>query len=107
MQIRVIAIDFSINCDIMYSGKILSLIKTLRRIFMKRSIPEELNKNCELCVHALKVETTGKILCTRGKSIKEVNPEKACRKFEFDILSYKPLPSKLPDFGAFSKEDFE
>lgn len=74
---------------------------------MKNSIPGELSKNCELCIHALKVDTTGKILCTRGKSMKEVVPEKACRKFEFDILSYKPSPSKLPDFGSFSKEDFE
>lgn len=65
---------------------------------MKKNELRELEKSCDICTYAFKVETTGKILCTKGKSLKETDPSKPCRKFKLDLLSYKPMPTKLPDF---------
>ncbi len=63
-----------------------------------RKDTRDIEKSCEICIYALRVETTGKLLCTRSASIKKTEPEKPCRKFKLDLLSYKPKPSKLPSF---------
>lgn len=73
---------------------------------MKNKINKEISKCCALCEHAKKVELTGELLCTYSKNIKKVSEDSVCRKFSFDILSYRPMPAKLPKFAIDSAEDF-
>ena len=72
---------------------------------MKNRLPNDIEKCCELCEYAKKVEISGEILCSRTKNLKRVSPDSACRHFSFDILSYKPAPTKLPKFNVESIED--
>lgn len=59
---------------------------------------DEITKSCSLCEYARRIEITGEILCTRTKNLKKVSDDDVCRKFSFDILAYKPNPTKLPRF---------
>lgn len=72
---------------------------------MKKKLPYDIEKCCELCEFAKKVEISGEILCTRTKNLKRVDADSFCRHFSFDILSYKPAPTKLPKFNVESIED--
>ncbi len=65
---------------------------------MKKKLPEDLQKCCALCEHATKIELSGDILCTKAKNLKRVTEDDVCRHFSFDILSYKPSPTKIPKF---------
>ena len=73
---------------------------------MKKKLPEDIVKSCALCEYARRVDITGEILCTRTKNLIKVSEDHVCRAFSFDILSYRPLPSKLPKFTIDSAEDF-
>ncbi len=73
---------------------------------MKQRLPEDIEKCCALCEHARKLDITGQLLCARNKNLKKVTEEFVCKKFSFDILAYKPKPSKLPKFSIESVEDF-
>ena len=72
---------------------------------MKKKLPENIEKCCSLCEHAKKVAVTGEFLCGRTKNLKKVDSDYFCRKFSFDILSYKPDPQKLPKFVATTPDD--
>ncbi len=65
---------------------------------LKKNLPDDVKKRCEICEYARKIEISGEIICTRTKNLKKVTADDVCRRFSFDILSYKPLPSKLPKF---------
>ena len=67
---------------------------------MRQDIPDELQKSCSLCEFARRIETTGQTICTQSGVLKKVSPESVCRKFRFDILSYRPLPLKIPKFNS-------
>ena len=67
---------------------------------MKRKLPDEINKCCGLCEYAKRVEISGEILCTKKKNLKKVKEDSVCRNFSFDILSYRPNPTKLPKFDV-------
>ncbi len=73
---------------------------------MKSKLPEDIEKSCALCEHARKMDITGQVLCARTKDLKKVSEDHVCKKFSFDILAYKPRPSKLPKFTIESAEDF-
>ncbi len=66
---------------------------------MKHKIPDDLEISCSLCQYAKKIETTGDFLCLRSSAPKKTSPDGKCRKFVFDILSYKPLPAKQSKFS--------
>lgn len=72
---------------------------------MKKNNLGDIEKSCELCEFAKKVEISGQVLCTRTKNLKRVEADSICRHFSFDILSYKPAPTKLPKFNVESIED--
>ena len=72
---------------------------------MSRKLPQDITKSCALCEFARKVEISGEILCTRSKNLKKVSDEHYCRSFSFDILSYRPSPTKMPKFKVESIED--
>jgi len=72
---------------------------------VKHKLPNDIQKSCALCEYARKVEISGEILCTRSKNIKKVSEDSCCRKFSFDILSYRPNPTKLPKFKIESVDD--
>lgn len=73
---------------------------------MSKRLPDGIEKCCELCEYARKIDITGQILCVRKKNLKKVSENDVCGKFSFDILSYKPKPAKLPKFSIESTEDF-
>ena len=73
---------------------------------MKHNIPDDIEPSCLLCEYARKLEIADQIICTRSKNIKEVSEDHVCKKFSFDILSYKPKPTKLPKFSIDSAEEF-
>ena len=72
---------------------------------MKNKLPNDIVKCCDLCEYAKKVEISGEVLCARTKNLKKVNEDDVCRHFSFDILAYKPAPTKLPKFSIESIED--
>ena len=72
---------------------------------MKRKLPGNIEKSCALCEYAKKVSVSEEILCARTKNLKKVEADYFCRKFSFDILSYKPDPAKLPKFVATTPDD--
>ncbi|MBO4950533.1 MAG: hypothetical protein J6E38_05895 [Clostridia bacterium] len=72
---------------------------------MRKRLPDDITKCCALCEHAKKVPATGEILCGRTKHLKKVSEDYRCRKFSFDILAYRPNPTKLPKFTVDSVED--
>ena len=72
---------------------------------MRKKLPGDIAKSCALCEHAKKVAVTGEILCRRTKNLKKVADDFCCRKFSFDILAYRPNPTKLPKFSIESVED--
>ena len=72
---------------------------------MKRKLPDDITKCCDLCEYAKKVEISGDILCTRTKNLKKVSQLSVCRHFSFDILAYRPNPTKLPKFAIESVKD--
>ena len=72
---------------------------------MKRRLPGNIEKSCSLCEYAKKVSVTGEILCGRTKNLKRVDEDYYCRKFSFDILSYRPDPAKLPKFNITTPDD--
>lgn len=72
---------------------------------MRKKQPINITKCCSLCEHAKKVAVSGEILCARTKNLKRVSEDYSCRKFSFDILSYRPNPSKLPKFNAETVDD--
>ena len=72
---------------------------------MKKRLPEDITKCCALCEHAKKVEISGEYLCARTKNLKRVSEDYSCRSFSFDILAYRPNPTKLPKFAVESIED--
>ncbi len=65
---------------------------------MKKKLPDDITAHCGLCEYANKIEISGDILCTKSKSLKRVHEDDVCRNFSFDILSYKPNPTKIPKF---------
>lgn len=67
---------------------------------VRRKLPDDINKCCGLCEYAKKVEISGEILCTRKKNLRKVSEDFVCRSFSFDILSYRPNPTKLPKFNV-------
>ena len=71
---------------------------------MKHKLPEDLEKSCSLCENAKKIETTGDFLCLRSGAPKKTSPDSKCRKFIFDILSYKPNPAKLSKYSPLSDD---
>ena len=73
---------------------------------MKHNTPQDIEKCCAFCEYAKKLEITDQLLCARTKDLKKVSEDYVCKKFSFDILSYKPKPSKLPKFSIESAEDF-
>lgn len=72
---------------------------------VRRKLPDDITKCCALCEHARKVEISGEVLCTRTKNLKRVSEDHVCRAFSFDILSYRPNPTKLPKFTVESVDD--
>ena len=72
---------------------------------VKRKMPEEITKCCALCEHAQKVAISGEILCTPTKNLKKVSDDYVCRAFSFDILAYRPNPTKIPKFAVESVSD--
>ena len=72
---------------------------------MRKELPGNIGKSCALCEYAKKVSVSGEILCARTKNLKKVDADYFCRKFSFDILSYKPDPQKLPKFVATTPDD--
>ena len=72
---------------------------------MRKKLPEDITKCCALCEYARKVAISGEILCTRTKNIKAVEEDMCCRKFSFDILSYRPNPTKMPKFDISSIDE--
>ena len=66
---------------------------------MKRNLPDDICKCCALCEHVKKVDITGEVLCARTKNLKVVSEDYVCRHFSFDILSYRPNPTKIPKFN--------
>lgn len=72
---------------------------------MRRKLPDDVTKCCALCEYAKKVDISGEILCARTKNLKKVSEGFVCRRFSFDILAYKPNPTKLPKFNVESIED--
>ncbi len=73
---------------------------------MRKSLPEDLEKSCALCEYSRLIETTGQMLCVKSKNIKVTDPEHKCTKFRFDILSYRPLPLRIPRFSDDNLKDF-
>ena len=73
---------------------------------MKSSMPKELEKSCSLCEYSRLIETTGQTVCVRSKNARITQPDSKCGKFRFDILSYRPLPLKIPKFTEGAKGDF-
>ena len=73
---------------------------------MKHKMPEDIERCCALCEYVQVMEITGNLLCTRKNNLKKVTENDCCNKFSFDILSYKPKPSKLPKFSIDSAEEF-
>ena len=65
---------------------------------MKSRLFDELEPCCSLCEHAMKIEVSGEYVCTRGSRLLRVEPDDVCRKFKIDLLSYRPMPAKLPRF---------
>ena len=76
-----------------------------RRSKMKHSLPDDIEKCCALCEYARKLEIADQIICTRTKNLIKVSEEDVCKKFSFDLLSYKPKPAKLPKFSIESMDD--
>ena len=74
---------------------------------MKDKIHGEINSCCALCEYAKKIELTGEYLCSRSKTLKRVTEDFVCKKFSFDILSYRPVPSKIPNFNFSFSDDNE
>jgi len=72
---------------------------------VKKRLPVDIAKCCALCEHAKKVAVTGEILCGRTKNLKKVTEDFSCRRFSFDILAYRPNPTKLPKFTVESIEE--
>ncbi|MBQ7400046.1 MAG: hypothetical protein IJW06_06290 [Clostridia bacterium] len=72
---------------------------------MRKKLPVSITKCCALCEYAKKVTVTGEILCARSKNLKRVSDDYCCKKFSFDILSYRPNPTKLPKFNATTVDD--
>ncbi len=72
---------------------------------MRKKMLDDITKSCSLCEHARKIEITGEFLCTYSKNLKRVSPDGHCRKFSFDILAYKPNPTKLPKFTLDSVDE--
>ncbi len=65
---------------------------------MKKGLPEDLDKSCSICQYSRFIETTSQTLCIKSKDAKIVSPDFKCRHFSFDILSYRPMPLKIPHF---------
>lgn len=74
-------------------------------IRVRKRLPDDIVKSCALCEYAKRVSVSGEVLCTRTKNLKRVTEDDCCRKFSFDILSYRPNPTKLPKFNVESVED--
>lgn len=72
---------------------------------MRNKIPDDITKCCALCEHARTLEISGEVLCTRTKNIKKVSEDHVCRSFSFDILAYRPNPTKIPKFTIESLSD--
>ena len=72
---------------------------------MKNKFDGNITKSCALCEYAKKIELTGDILCTQSKNLKKVTSDYVCRKFSFDILSYRPYPAKIPKFNINSPDE--
>lgn len=72
---------------------------------MMKKLPDDIVKCCALCEYARRMDITDELLCTRKKDLKKVTEDDVCRKFSFDILAYKPKPTKLPKFNINSAED--
>ena len=72
---------------------------------VKRKMPDDITKCCDLCEYAKKVEISGDILCSRSKNLKKVSELDVCRHFSFDILAYRPHPTQLPKFTVESVDD--
>ena len=69
---------------------------------------EELNNLNDVNIGSVVNENTeisDEILCTRTKNLKRVSEDHVCRQFSFDILSYRPNPTKMPKFKVESIED--
>ncbi len=72
---------------------------------MKHKLPDDLQASCSLCEYAKKIETTGDILCLRSSFPKKTTEDSKCRKFVFDILSYKPRPAKIRKFNLVDEDN--
>ncbi len=66
---------------------------------------EKQENTCGFCQYATLLSGSEQIICTKRKNLYVISH--TCRKFKFDILKKDVRRQKMPDFGRFSKEQFE
>lgn len=60
---------------------------------------------CAFCQHAGLLANKEQVICRKRKNLYAA--DHTCRKFRFDILKKDVRRQKMPDFGRFSKEQFQ
>ena len=60
---------------------------------------------CGYCIYAKRMADGENVICKKKNNVFSFSA--TCRKFEFDILKKDVRRRKMPDFGKFSKENFE
>lgn len=69
----------------------------------KNKLPDELEACCELCEYSCKIDVTGEMLCKYKNRLKIVDENDVCKKFSFNIFSYKPAAKRMPKVFDFTK----
>ena len=69
----------------------------------KKNLPENVTPCCEFCEYFSRLPLTGETLCQYKNRLKKIDENDVCRRFSFNIFSYKPQIPPLPKAFDFTK----